>query len=85
MRYRKDFWDEISFSIYLIDDPCRPLALEKLQSIDPAPLAAIPVVGFAFVASSLVVPLAWAAYLTVARPGQRLVRGLALVLDEPAI
>jgi peptidoglycan/LPS O-acetylase OafA/YrhL len=78
------FLGEISFSIYLIHDPLRPLALELLRFIHPAPLAASPALGFALLASLLVIPPAWVAYVTVERPGRRVVRGLAAMLVEPA-
>jgi peptidoglycan/LPS O-acetylase OafA/YrhL len=70
------FLGEISFSIYLIHDPCRPLALEVLQALHPAPLTMVPALGFALLASLLVIPLAWVAYMIVERPGRRLVRGM---------
>lgn len=79
------FLGEISFSIYLIHDPCRPLALEWLRSIHPAPLSTIPALGFALASSLLIIPLAWLAYLTVERPGRRFVRGIAAILVQPAV
>jgi peptidoglycan/LPS O-acetylase OafA/YrhL len=78
------FLGEISFSIYLIHDPCRPLALELLRALHPALLGAIPALGFALLASIMIVPLAWVAYLVVERPGRRAVRGLAMILVQPA-
>jgi peptidoglycan/LPS O-acetylase OafA/YrhL len=79
------FLGEVSFSIYLIHDPCRPVALELLRAIHPVPLGAIPALVFALVCSLLVVPLAWIAYLTVERPGRRAVRGLASMFVQPAV
>jgi peptidoglycan/LPS O-acetylase OafA/YrhL len=79
------FLGEVSFSIYLIHDPCRPLALEMLRFIHPAPLAMAPALGFAFLSSLLVIPLAWVAYITVERPGRRAVRRLAAILVQPAV
>jgi peptidoglycan/LPS O-acetylase OafA/YrhL len=79
------FLGEVSFSIYLVHDPCRPLALALLQALHPAPLAAVPALGFALVASLLVVPLAALAYITVERPGRRVVRALTAMLVRPAI
>jgi len=78
------FLGEVSFSIYLIHDPCRPLALAVLQAIHPAALAAVPALGFALICSLLVIPLAWVAYVSVERPGRRVVRGLAAMFVQPA-
>lgn len=69
------FLGEISFSIYLIHDPLRALALALLRFVHPFPLDAGPALGFALVSSLLVIPAAWLAYVTIERPGRRLVRG----------
>lgn len=79
------FLGEISFSIYLIHDPCRPLALAILRALHPAQLAMLPALGFALIASLLVIPLAWVAYVAVERPGRRVVRGLAAMVVRPAV
>jgi peptidoglycan/LPS O-acetylase OafA/YrhL len=79
------FLGEVSFSIYLIHDPCRPLALELLRTIHPGALTVVPALGFALLASVAVIPLAWIAYILVERPGRRAVRGLAAMLVQPAV
>jgi len=79
------FLGEVSFSIYLIHNPCRSVALEVLRALHPAPLAMIPALGFALLASLLVIPLAWVAYVTVERPGRRLVRNMAAMVARPAV
>jgi peptidoglycan/LPS O-acetylase OafA/YrhL len=71
------FLGEVSFSIYLVHDACRPVALAVLRSLHPVPLGAFPALGFALMASLAVVPLAWVAYVTVERPGRRVIRRLA--------
>jgi peptidoglycan/LPS O-acetylase OafA/YrhL len=78
------FLGEISFSIYLIHDPLRPLALELLRTVHPALLGMVPALAFALLASFFVIPFAWVAYLTVERPGRRVVRGMSERLWRPA-
>lgn len=70
------FLGEISFSIYLIHDPLRVLALALLRFAHPSPVGAGPALGFALASSLLVIPPAWLAYVAIERPGRRLVRGL---------
>ena len=70
------FLGEISFSIYLIHDPLRALALALLRFVHPTLLGAAPALGFALVSSFLVIGSGWLAYVVIERPGRRLVRGL---------
>lgn len=79
------FLGEISFSLYLIHDPSRVLALEFVRAIHPAPLSGAAALSFAFVASLLVIPLAWMTYIAIERPGRRVVRGLAAMVAQPVI
>ncbi len=79
------FLGEISFSIYLIHDPLRPLALAILRAVHPALLGMVPALGFALAGSLLVIPLAFVGYVAVERPGRQIVRGLAALFVRPAV
>ncbi len=78
------FLGEISFSIYLLHDMLRPMALELVRSLYPARLETLPALGFALVASLTVIPPAWAAYVLIERPGRRLPRGVVPLRLQPA-
>ena len=64
----------ISFSLYLLHNPFRPLELGLLQAIVPQPVGPVAALAFAFAGAVSVIPFAWLAYLTVERPGRRFVR-----------
>jgi hypothetical protein len=70
------FPGEVSFSIHLIHDPCRPVALELLRWVHFGTLTVLPTLGIRLAGSFRVVPLAWILHVTVERPGRRAVRGL---------
>ena len=70
------FLGEISFSIYLVHDPLRALALASLRFVHPFPIGAAPALGFGLLSSLLVIPPAWLAYVVIERPGRRFVRRL---------
>ena len=70
------FLGEISFSIYLVHDPLRAIALGVLRFVHPSLIGAVPALGFALLSSLLVIPPAWLAYVTIERPGRRFMRGL---------
>lgn len=79
------FFGEISFSIYLIHDPCRRLALIAIRTIHPGLLDMSAALTCALVASLLVVPLAWVAYIVIERPGRRIVRGFRSMVVQTVI
>jgi peptidoglycan/LPS O-acetylase OafA/YrhL len=64
----------ISFSIYLIHEPCRRLAVFLFTAVHPASVGPAAALGFAFAGSLAVIPLAWVTYLGVERPGRRIIR-----------
>jgi len=68
---------EISFSIYLIHDPLRPVWSGFLRSLHPAPLGPVAALACAALAALAVIPLAWVVFVLIERPGRRLLRGRA--------
>ena len=68
------FLGVISYSIYLIHSPFRPVELELVRWLHPAPLSLAMALAFALVGSVSIVPFAWLAYRHVERPGRSLVR-----------
>jgi peptidoglycan/LPS O-acetylase OafA/YrhL len=67
----------ISFSVYLLHQPFRPLELELLRAWHPVPLTGPAALLFAFLGSLSVLPLAWVAFRYVERPGREFIRRLA--------
>jgi peptidoglycan/LPS O-acetylase OafA/YrhL len=76
------FLGVISFSIYLLHNLFRPLELEALRALHPAPLGLLPALGVALAGALSVIPFAWLAYVTVERPGRRWVRGIASLIGR---
>ncbi len=74
---------EISFSIYLLHNPLRPIGLEVLRVLHPAPLGTPAALGAAALGTLLVIPLAWVGYRAVELPGRRWVRSVAVMLSRP--
>ncbi len=70
------FLGVISYSIYLIHSPFRPVELELVRWLHPAPLSLPQALGFALAGSVSIIPVAWLAYRWVERPGRSLVRRL---------
>jgi peptidoglycan/LPS O-acetylase OafA/YrhL len=68
----------ISFSLYLLHQLFRPVELEILQALHPAPLHTTAALAFALIGSFSVVPFAWLAYCYVERPGRAFFRNLPL-------
>ncbi len=52
----------VSYSLYLMHNPFRPLALKLVQTWHPAPLSTPAALLFALLASLAIVPLAWLTY-----------------------
>ena len=63
----------VSFSLYLLHQLFRPVALLLIQSIHPDAMSTMYALGFAFLASLSVVPFAWISYRFVELPGRKLV------------
>lgn len=70
------FLGVISYSIYLIHDPFRPLSLEIIRALHPASLSYFGALGFAFFSSLLIIPFAWLSFIAFERPGRDVVRRL---------
>ncbi len=64
----------VSFSIYLIHEPCRRLAVPIFASFHPGPAGAFTALTFALIGSLSVIPLAWLTYIGVERPGRHVIR-----------
>ena len=64
----------ISFSLYLVHEAFRPIALLALQRLVPHPVGVPVAFGLTLVCSLLVIPFAWATYAAVERPGRAYVR-----------
>ena len=67
----------ISFSIYLLHAPVRPLWLEAIRTLHPTPLQGWLALLLALVGSLLTIPLAWAGFVLIERPGRQMIRQLA--------
>lgn len=72
------FLGEISFSIYLLHDPLRTPALAVLRYFHPSAVGIVAALGFALLSSLLVILPAWAAHVTIERPGRRIIRTLGI-------
>lgn len=70
------FLGVVSFSLYLLHNPFRPVASEVLRAVSPEPVGAVPALLFALAGSLAVIPVAWLAYAAVERPGREFVRAL---------
>jgi peptidoglycan/LPS O-acetylase OafA/YrhL len=70
------FLGVISYSVYLVHSVFRPVWLEAIQAMHPAPVSAPVALMIALVGSLSVIPLAWIAYTLVERPGRAAVRSL---------
>jgi peptidoglycan/LPS O-acetylase OafA/YrhL len=68
------FLGVISFSIYLLHSPLRPICLEILRVAHPEPLAAPLAMAAALFGSLLVLPFAWLGFILIERPGRQLIR-----------
>ena len=65
------FLGMISFSLYLIHSPFRPLATHLLRAVAPEPVGPGAALVFALAGSLLVIFPAWATYVWIERPGRR--------------
>jgi peptidoglycan/LPS O-acetylase OafA/YrhL len=64
----------ISFSIYLLHAPIRPIWLHLVQVAHPDPLPTWLALVLALIGSLLAIPLAWAGFVLVERPGRDVIR-----------
>lgn len=78
------FLGVISFSIYLLHAPLRPIGLELLRTLYPVPLPPTLAMLAALVGSLLVLPIAWICFLTIEKPGRTLIRVLVSYIDRRA-
>jgi peptidoglycan/LPS O-acetylase OafA/YrhL len=69
------FLGVISFSIYLLHNPMRPIWLELIRFAHPEPMSMFLALVVAFVCSLSVISFAWLAYVVIERPGRRIIRG----------
>ena len=68
------FLGEISFSLYLLHNPIRPLELLLMQRLTGQPVGAAAALSFAILGAFSVIPIAWFGYQAVERPGRLLLR-----------
>jgi len=67
----------VSYSLYLIHNAFRPLALKAVMFMHPEPLGTAGALAFAFVASLAVVPVAWLTYRWIESPSRTLLTRLS--------
>ncbi len=72
------FLGVVSYSLYLIHSPFRPLELMALRALHPLPLGAAGALAFALAGSLSVVPFAWVSYQLIEQPGRRFAQRLLL-------
>ena len=68
------FLGTVSYSLYLLHSPFRPLALLAFNALTPGPVGPAAALAFALAGSFAVVPFAWIAYVYVERPGRSALR-----------
>jgi peptidoglycan/LPS O-acetylase OafA/YrhL len=73
------FLGVISFSVYMLHDPMRPIWLEVIRFSHPDPMSTPLALVVAFFCSLSVIPVAWLAYVAIERPGRRIIRRLSSV------
>ena len=78
------FLGVISFSIYLLHNPLRPIWLEVIRLVHPAPMSTPLALAVAFGCSMSVIPRAWLAYVAIERPGRRMIRRTPRPVAAPA-
>jgi len=66
------FLGVVSFSLYLLHSPFRDVELLAFQSLFPEKVGAATALAFAFIGACSTIPVAWLAYVTVERPGRKL-------------
>ena len=72
------FLGVVSYSLYLIHGPFRPVELMALRALHPLPLGPAGALAFAFAGSLSVVPFAWLTYRLIEQPGRRFAQKLLL-------
>jgi len=70
------FLGVVSFSLYLLHNPFRPMELGLLRALAPEPVGPVVALAFAAIGACSVIPFAWLAYVAIERPGRTLVREL---------
>ncbi|HTN12754.1 MAG TPA: acyltransferase [Acetobacteraceae bacterium] len=71
------FLGVISYSIYLIHAPFRPIELGLVQLLHPEPIGPVAALMLAAAGSISVIPFAWLTYTWVERPARTAIRRLA--------
>ena len=77
------FLGMISYSIYLIHNPLRPLGREVVQSMLGSSIARWEAIVFAIGGTIIVIPFAWVAFHLVEKPGRSFVRRLFAGVGAP--
>ena len=70
------FLGVVSYSLYLIHSPLRPVELDLVRVVHPSPLSFSYALLFAAAGSASIVPFAWLAYNFVEKPGRTLGRSI---------
>jgi peptidoglycan/LPS O-acetylase OafA/YrhL len=77
------FLGVVSYSIYLIHNPLRPIDRMVAQALLGPVVPRWEAIAFALVGTIGVVPIAWLAYVGVERPGRSFVRQIFAAIDRP--
>jgi peptidoglycan/LPS O-acetylase OafA/YrhL len=73
------FLGVVSYSLYLIHSPFRPVELALVRLVHPSPLSFGCALLFAAAGSLSIIPFAWLAYEFIEKPGRRLGRSVLSV------
>jgi peptidoglycan/LPS O-acetylase OafA/YrhL len=68
------FLGVVSFSIYLLHEPCLRLAVAFFRIVHPGESGPATALAFALIGSLAVIPLAWLTYKGIERPGRQFIR-----------
>jgi peptidoglycan/LPS O-acetylase OafA/YrhL len=79
------FMGLISFSVYLVHDPIRPLELDLVRFLHPAPLSTPAALTFAALGALSVILPAWITYTLFELPGRTLFRRLLSGSRRPPV
>jgi peptidoglycan/LPS O-acetylase OafA/YrhL len=75
----------ISYSLYLVHDPIRPLELGLVRALHPEPLTKWAALTFAFLGSCSVILPAWVTYRLFELPGRDAFRRLFKARARPPV
>ncbi len=71
------FLGVISFSIYLLHAPFRPVWAGLVRMVHPDPLPGPVAILLVLAGAAFIVPIAWIGYVLVEHPGRGLIRAMA--------